>query len=102
MRITFVRPSITGQRSHDAMEPLVFAVLAGLRTPEDDVELFDERVEPVPTDRPTDLVAITVETYTARRAYQIASDFRRREVPVVMGGYHASLVPDEALRFADA
>ena len=44
---------------------------------------------------PTDLVAIPVETYTAKRAYQIASEYRRRGVPVVMGGFHATLVPDE-------
>ncbi len=52
--------------------------------------------------RPTDLVAISVETYTAKRAYQIASEFRRRGVPVVMGGFHASLCPEEVARFADA
>ena len=44
---------------------------------------------------------MTVETYTARRAYQIASDYRRRRVPVVMGGFHPSLCPDEVARFAD-
>ena len=46
---------------------------------------------------PTDLVAMTVETYTARRAYQIAAHYRRAGVPVVMGGYHPTLLPDEAL-----
>jgi radical SAM superfamily enzyme YgiQ (UPF0313 family) len=102
MRVTFIRPSITGTRSHDAMEPLVFAILAA-RTPRDvELDCFDERVEPVPLDHDTDLVALTVETYTARRAYQIASAFRRRGVPVVMGGYHPSFVPEEALRYADA
>ena len=48
--------------------------------------------------QPTDLVAIPVETYTAKRAYQIASEYRRRGVPVVMGGFHATLVPDEVAR----
>jgi radical SAM superfamily enzyme YgiQ (UPF0313 family) len=84
------------------MEPLAFAVLAGL-TPQDvEVDFFDERLEEIPADHETDLVALTVETYTARRAYQIASAFRRRGIPVVMGGYHASFLPDEALQFADA
>lgn len=59
-------------------------------------------MEPIPLDEPTDLVAMTVETYTARRAYQIASAYRRRGVPVVMGGYHPTFLPDEALEFADA
>ncbi len=45
---------------------------------------------------------MTVETYTARRSYQIASEFRRRGIPVVMGGYHPTFLPDEALRYADS
>src|SRR5262249_32578367 len=43
-----------------------------------------------------------IETYTAARAYQIASEYRRRGVPVVMGGFHASLAPDEVSRYAEA
>ena len=55
-------------------------------------------MEPIPFDEPTDLVAIPVETYTAKRAYQIASEYRRRGVPVVMGGFHATLAPEEVAR----
>jgi radical SAM superfamily enzyme YgiQ (UPF0313 family) len=102
MKITFIRPSITGRRAHDAMEPLAFAILAGLTPPDVELDFFDERLEEIPTDHETDLVALTVETYTARRAYQIADAFRRRGVPVVMGGYHVSFLPEEALQFADA
>ena len=43
------------------------------------------------------MVGISVETYTARRAYQIASEYRRRGVPVVMGGIHATLCPTKWL-----
>jgi radical SAM superfamily enzyme YgiQ (UPF0313 family) len=59
-------------------------------------------MERIPFDEPTDLVAVSVETYTARRAYQIASEYRRRKVPVVMGGSTPSLVPDEVARYAEA
>ena len=45
---------------------------------------------------------MTVETFTARRAYQIAAAYRRRGIPVVMGGYHPSMLPDESLQLADA
>ena len=102
MKITFIRPSMTGRRAHDAMEPLVFALLAGLTPKDVELEFFDERLEEIPEDHETDLVALTVETYTARRAYQIASSFRRRGIAVVMGGYHVSFLPDEAAQFADA
>src|SRR5262249_1343103 len=61
----------------------------------------DDRLEEIPFDEPTDLVAISVETFTALRAYKIARQFRARGVPVVMGGYHVTLLPDEARREAD-
>ncbi|HYU25736.1 MAG TPA: radical SAM protein, partial [Thermoanaerobaculia bacterium] len=46
--------------------------------------------------------ALSVETFTARRAYAIADDYRARGVPVVMGGYHPTFLPQEALAHADA
>ncbi|MBI5207738.1 MAG: B12-binding domain-containing radical SAM protein, partial [Candidatus Firestonebacteria bacterium] len=49
----------------------------------------------------TDIVAISIETYTAKRGYQIAEKYRKKGIPVVMGGYHATLVPNEALNYAD-
>ncbi len=102
MKITLVRPGMTDDRSSDAMQPLAFAVLAGL-TPDDvDIELLDERLEAVRTDTDTDLVAMTVETFTAKRAYEIADQFRARGVPVVAGGYHPTLLPHEVLEHADA
>ena len=79
------------------MEPLPPATLAGLTSPDGEVRFHDDRMEAIPFDEPTDLVAISVETYTARRAYQIASEYRRRGVPVVMGGFHATLVPEEVI-----
>lgn len=102
MKISLVRPSMDGGRSYDAMQPLAFAVLKSLTPPGVEVVARDERLADVPVDEPCDLVAMTVETYTARRAYQLAARFRRRGVPVVMGGYHPTFLPDEAGLFADA
>lgn len=84
------------------MEPLAPAVLAGLTPSDVEVKFYDDRMELIPYDERTDLVAISVETYTARRAYEIASEYRRRGVPVIMGGFHATLVPDEVAEYADA
>jgi radical SAM superfamily enzyme YgiQ (UPF0313 family) len=101
-KITFIRPNMSDMRSSDAMEPMVFAILASRTPPDIEVVLHDDRLSPIPYDDPTDLVALTVETFTARRAYQIATKFRERGVPVVMGGYHPTFLPEEASRFADA
>lgn len=83
------------------MEPLAPAYLAALTPPDVEIAFWDDRMEKIPYDEPTDLVAISVETYTAKRAYQIASEYRRRGVPVVMGGFHATLLPDEVAEYAE-
>lgn len=107
MRLTLVHPSI-GHRTGEKyirtwqMEPLAPAALAGLTPKDVEVRFHDDRMEAIPFDEPTDLVAISVETYTARRAYEIASEYRRRKVPVVMGGFHATLVPDEVGQYAES
>jgi radical SAM superfamily enzyme YgiQ (UPF0313 family) len=102
MKVTFVRPSMMRGAAGDSLEPLVFAILSGLTPPEIDRVLYDDRLEVIPYDEPTDLVALTVETATAKRAYQIASEYHRRGVPVVMGGCHPTLAPDEALGYASS
>lgn len=102
MKITFLRPNIRPGLSLGAMEPLAFAILHGLTPGDVECTLQDEQVEPLDTDAPTDLVAMTVETYTARRAYEVASAYRGRGVPVVMGGFHPTFLPEEALHFADS
>lgn len=84
------------------MQPLAFAVLASVTPPDVQMAFYDERFEPIPYTEPTDLVALTVETFTASRSYQIAAQYRQRGIPVVLGGYHPTLVPDEALLHADA
>lgn len=107
MKITLIKPNI-GRLEHSLyvdegrMEPLQLGVLAGM-TPEDvDVSLYDDRMETIPFDDSTNLAVITVETFTARRAYEIAAEYRARQVPVVMGGMHVTLLPEEAARHADA
>jgi radical SAM superfamily enzyme YgiQ (UPF0313 family) len=90
------------RRSSDAFQPLAFAVLKGL-TPDDvEIAFFDERLEKIDFDEPADLVAISVGTFTAKRSYNIAKEFRERGVPVVMGGYHPSFLPEEALKHSDS
>lgn len=107
MKITLIKPTI-GRREHSLyvdegrMEPLTLGILAALTPPDVEVVLYDDRMESIAYDEPTDLVAITVEAYTARRAYEIAAEFRCRGVPVVMGGMHAVLIPEEVQQHADS
>ncbi len=106
MKITLIQPAMgresTGFVESWKMEPLSMAVLASLTPRRHEVVFQDDRVERLDYDAPTDLVALSVETYTARRAYQIARAYRARGVKVVLGGYHPTLVPGEGNAFADA
>jgi radical SAM superfamily enzyme YgiQ (UPF0313 family) len=107
MRLTLIKPNI-GRMEHSLyvdegrMEPLQLGVLAGLTPEHIDITLYDDRMEGIPYDEETDVVAITVETYTARRAYEISSEFRKRGVVVIMGGMHPSLIPEEVQQHADS
>ena len=107
MRLTLIHPCIGRRKGQPyirlwQMEPLPPAAIAGLTPRGVDIKFYDDRMEPIPFDEPTDLVAISVETYTAKRAYQIASEYRKRNIPVVMGGFHATLCPEEVSQYADA
>jgi len=86
------------------MEPLGLASVAALTPPGWEIRIADEVVEAIPSEREfrPDLVGITSLTPTAPRAYEIASAFRARGVPVVIGGMHATLCPDEVAAHADA
>ena len=84
--------------------PLTATLLAAL-TPEElpiAVSVCDASVSPVPLDRPFDLVAISIITGTAMRGYRLADHFRSHGAKVVIGGVHATLLPDEAAAHADA
>lgn len=106
MKLTLIKPNI-GRREHSLyvdearMEPLQLGILAALTPRHMEVVMYDDRMEPIPYDEPTDIVAITVETFTARRAYEISNEFRSRGVKTVMGGMHAMLIPKEVEEHCD-
>jgi len=85
-------------------KPLGLLVLAGLTPPEWEITVIDENLRTVDYSampRP-DLVGVTAFTSQASRAYEIAAGFRSRGVSVVMGGIHATMCTDEALRYVDS
>ncbi len=99
--------SLTGRRSLSVaglatMEPLGLAYVAALTPADWDIRIADEVVEEIPHDFRPDLVGLTSLTPTVPRAYKVASHFRARGVPVVMGGMHATLCPEEAARYVDS
>ncbi|HEC87597.1 MAG TPA: B12-binding domain-containing radical SAM protein [Thermoplasmatales archaeon] len=86
----FTYPSLTLQQ------------IAGITPPKHLVTIVDERYEDINFNKHYDLVGISCMTFNSIRGYEIADEFRRRGIPVVFGGYHATLLPEETKKHADS
>lgn len=81
--------------------PISLGILAALTPAHWEVKILDEQMQEFVFEE-ADLVGITALTAQATRAYEIAGIYRAQNIPVVIGGIHASSLPDEAGRYADA
>ena len=98
-----VNPSRTGLAVSRGFHfpPLGLGIVAAL-TPDDwEIDIIDENLKPFKS-VPADLVGLTAFTSAANRAYEIARVYREKGVSTVIGGIHASMLPEEALRYVDA
>lgn len=84
------------------LTPLSAYLIAGMTPVDWSFRVVNDYTDDIPYDTDADLVAISITTLHSRRGYQIASEFRKRGKPVVLGGFHATLFPEEAADFADA
>lgn len=107
MRILLVKPrwfvedGVYRFLTQVTFQPLHLGILAALSEGHE-VKVIDQDWDEVPADGDYDLVGLTTTTFTSQRAFDIADGFRKRGVPVVMGGVHACLMPEECLEHADA
>jgi len=110
MRIALISPAGAMHRYNGLFSknlhyaPITLMLLAAMVPPDlqPDVEIFDETAGPIPLDLEADVIGITAVTGSSMRAYKYAGYFRRRGIPVIMGGPHASLCPQEAKQHVDA
>ncbi|HOW18804.1 MAG TPA: cobalamin-dependent protein, partial [Phycisphaerae bacterium] len=111
MRIALVNPIARRTQGYHTIgsriPQLGLQVLAQLVPPEHHVDLIDEVFGFDASDRCLrrghyDLVCVTAYSSGATRAYEIAEQCRREGIPTIMGGPHASAVPEEAARYFDA
>jgi len=105
MKILLISPERQRKKEEAFLFRLSFLNLpyvAAVTPPDIEVKIIDEAFEEVNFDEKLDLVGLTAQTPVAPRAYQIAAEFKKRGVPVVMGGVHASMLPQEALQHVDA
>lgn len=108
MKLTFIFP-MQAYKKHQpkhrtwfGVEPPTVAKLKSLVPDDIECNFFDERFEDIDFLKPTDLVVITINTFTAFRGYQIAQEYQNLGKTVIMGGIHSTLCPEEVSEYADA
>ena len=105
MKILLISPERMRKKEEAFLFRLSFLNLpyvAAVTPPDIEVKIIDEAFEKINFEEKADLVGITAQTPVAPRAYQIAKEFKKRGILVVMGGVHASMLPEEALQHVDA
>lgn len=104
MKILLISPAVDKEKrtNKGLMIPqLALFILKGLTPEEHDVTLIEEEATDVDLDFDCDLVGISCMTATAPRAYELCGEFKKKGKTVVLGGVHPTILPDEALQFAD-
>lgn len=109
LRILLLQPAWDGlsyrrkiKVNEKAIHPLALGVVAAL-SGNHEVTIVDEAREKLPVSaRGFDLVGISVNTFNAPRAYRYGDLYRSQGLPVVFGGAHTSLMPEECLQHADS
>ena len=82
--------------------PLAFSILAALTPNHYEISVIQGGINEIDFDKKYDLVGLTTTTVFANIAYKIADEFRSRGVTVVIGGWHASALPEETKQHADS
>ena len=101
MKIAVIRVGMIPGKSNDAMKPLLFPIIESLTPLEHSLEFWDDRAENLPAVLDADVVALSVETFAARRAYALARQYKTHGNLVVMGGFHPSMEPQECAQHCD-
>lgn len=111
MKILFVYPRMKESDNYNLnkvfnkiyfSEPPSFGILAALTPPSYQIDMIHDKLQIIDYNQSCDLVCITAYTMNAPRAYQIADEFRKKGVKVVLGGWHPSALPYEAKQHADS
>jgi hypothetical protein len=106
MKVLLVNPRKLGRGQASirylAATPLALPLLAAL-TPDDiEKEIIDENIRPINFDEKVDLVAMTVMIHLVPRALEIAHEFRKRGMKVIVGGIYPSLHPEKFEQYVDS
>jgi len=104
MKIVLISPVHRRQnfKRYFQIAPLNLMMIAALTPKDFEVEILDENIDIIDFESPVDLVGIGANTSEINKAYEICEKFRKRGTTVVIGGIHASALPEEAAEHADS
>lgn len=105
MKILLISPTIDAEKRTNKslmMPQLALYILEGLTPSEHEVKIIEEESESINFDYDCDLVGISCMTANAPRAYELCQEFKKRGKIVILGGVHPTILPDEALQYADS
>jgi radical SAM superfamily enzyme YgiQ (UPF0313 family) len=101
MKVSIIKVNMFEGRSKDALKPLIFPILAGLTPKEIEMNYLDDRVEVLPDTLDSDVIALSFDTFAAKRAYSLAKKYKTTSNLIVLGGFHPSIMQEEAKAYAD-
>ncbi len=81
---------------------LAMPLLAAMMPDDWEIEIALEIIEDVPMDTDADLIGISTMGHGVLRSIDLAKEFRKRGKTVILGGYMASIMPEESLKYCDA
>lgn len=81
---------------------LALHILAALTPPDIELTVVDEQISDIDFNKHYDLAGISIMTANAPRGYKIAQRLKEKGTKIVFGGIHASVLPDETLKYGDA
>ena len=105
MKILLISPTIDTQKRTNKglmMPQLALYILEGLTPIEHEVKIIEEEIADIDLNEDCNLVGISCMTANAPRAYELCKEFKKRGKTVVLGGVHPTILPDEALQYANS
>src|SRR4030043_82844 len=102
MKLELIVPAV---EENARIPNLALPILAALSPADVEIYFTDDLLTPIDLEKDlkeVDLVGITVLSKTALRAYKIADAYRKKGIPVVLGGIHPTALPEEAKEHADS
>ncbi len=101
MRITVIKVAMFEGKGADALKPIFFEIINELLPKEADAIFIDDRKEALPDSIDSDIILLSVDTFSCKRAYMLAKRYKSKDNLIVMGGFHPTVCPKESAEFCD-